>query len=95
MPTESSRTDSLNLSQPPRKLLAIAAGMVMSLNVFMPSESVPIKILSTVERVLPNPGGTEGESDTHFVLNFREISEDHHRRIVKFIVSLYLRKPSR
>ena len=67
--------------------------VLMGLNIFLPSESVAIKILTNVEAVRPNPAGVPGSTDTHFVLNFREISEDHHRRIVRFIVGLYLRKP--
>jgi hypothetical protein len=72
----------------------LAGRILLGLNIFLPTESVPIKILTTVTDVKANPDGAAGQDDNFFVLNFREISDDHHRRILKFIVSLYLRKPA-
>jgi len=74
---------------------ALTEGKVLlGINIFLPAQSVPIKVLAGVEKVLPNPKGVRGKTDTHFVLGFRDISPDHHRRIIRFLVSLYIKKPA-
>lgn len=66
--------------------------VLLGMNVFLPTSSVALKILTEVERVEPNPDGEPGAAEWLFVCNFREISPDHHRRMIRFIVSLYVRR---